>query len=74
MRVRRVTLDTSCINAKQRNEYLNQLEEWDRRGWVKLQKAEAMNAELKGEQPSSRGVRARCQRPGRWCGSCGARI
>lgn len=49
IRVHRVTLDTSCINAKQENPHLNQLEQWERQRWVRLERAQAMGEELKGK-------------------------
>jgi len=47
-RVRRITSDTSCVNAKQQNVDLNKLEEWQSRGWLRLQRADALLEELKG--------------------------
>jgi hypothetical protein len=48
-RIRRVTSDTSCVNAKQQNDDLNQLERWERSGWLHLQRADALLNELRGE-------------------------
>ncbi len=47
-RIRRVTLDTSCINAKGSNPDLNILEQWGSVGYLKLQRSDAMLKELKG--------------------------
>lgn len=46
--VRKVTLDTSCINARQADEDLNQLERWAREGLFELQRSTAMLPELRG--------------------------
>lgn len=45
----RVTIDTSCINAKRENAYLNRLEVWVQDDRLVLQRADAMLGELKGE-------------------------
>ena len=50
LRPRRITLDTSCINAKARNPDLNTLEDWAQTGKIELQRTDAMLKELKGEQ------------------------
>jgi hypothetical protein len=48
-RLRRITLDTGCINAKGFNHDLNTLERWAAHGQIVLQRSDAMLAELHGE-------------------------
>ena len=50
LRVRRVTLDTNCVNAAGRNIDLNILESWAEAGHLELQRSDAMLQELSGEQ------------------------
>jgi hypothetical protein len=47
-RVREITLDTSCVNAKGKNRHLNLLEAWETAGWIRLRRAPALLAEFKG--------------------------
>jgi hypothetical protein len=47
--IRRVTLDTSCVNARRRHPDLNTLERWAVQGLLELQRSEAMLRELRGE-------------------------
>jgi hypothetical protein len=47
--IRRVTLDTGCVNAKGKDEALNTLERWAEEGRLDLQRSDAMLDELKGE-------------------------
>ena len=47
--IRRITLDTGCVNAKGQNPELNTLERWAAEGKIELQRAEAMLQELRGE-------------------------
>ena len=47
--IRRITLDTGCINAKRRNEALNSLERWAEEGRIELQRSDAMLDELEGD-------------------------
>lgn len=47
-KIRRLTLDTGCINAKGRDPDLNTLEKWQASGDLELQRSSAMLAELKG--------------------------
>lgn len=49
LQIRRVTLDTGCVNAKGRNLDLNKLERWASEGRLELQRSEAMLSELTGE-------------------------
>ncbi len=49
LRIRRVTLDTGCVNAKGRDPELNTLERWAATGSLELQRSEAMLNELAGE-------------------------
>ena len=44
--IRRVTLDTCCINSRQRHSSLNKLEEWNTQGHIELQRAYEMLNEL----------------------------
>jgi len=50
-RIFRVTLDTSCVNAKGRNPDLNTLERWAAAGHLALQRSAEMLKELQGEAP-----------------------
>lgn len=47
-RIRRVSLDTGCVNAKRQNIYLNLLERWADDGLIALERSGAFLAELKG--------------------------
>src|SRR4029450_12831847 len=49
LHIRRVTLDTSCVNAKRKDEALNTLERWAEEGGLDLQRSDAMLDELQGE-------------------------
>ncbi len=49
-RIHRITIDSSCINEKQKDPSLNTLERWAEKGLIKIERADAMLAELKGEQ------------------------
>ena len=49
LRIRRVTLDTGCVNAKGRDPDLNTFERWAATGSLELQRSEAMLSELAGE-------------------------
>lgn len=44
----RITLDTSCVNARRENAALNQLEAWEAASHIRLQRGAAFMAELKG--------------------------
>lgn len=48
-RIRRVTLDTGCVNAKGLDADLNMLEQWAARGHLELQRSDAMLKELRGK-------------------------
>ena len=48
-RIRRVTLDTGCVNAKGLDADLNTLEQWAASGCLELQRSGAMLQELSGE-------------------------
>lgn len=37
--LRRISIDKCCVNAKQQNDFLNKLKEWDREGKIDVQKA-----------------------------------
>ncbi len=50
LKIRRITLDTSCINAKGRNPDLNILERWEKAGHLDLQRSDVMLKELVGEE------------------------
>ena len=45
----RITLDTSCINARRQNQDLNVTELWAQQGRLALQRSDAMLGEIKGE-------------------------
>jgi len=47
-RVERVTVDTSCINAKQLDPDLNRIEEWAKKGRLILQRSDVLLYELRG--------------------------
>lgn len=47
-RISKVTKDSSCINAKQQHPALNQLEEWEKQGLIRLQGAEELRKEAQG--------------------------
>jgi hypothetical protein len=47
-KVRRLTLDTGCVNVKGLDPYLNQLEKWQGQGLIDLQRARPFLEELKG--------------------------
>lgn len=49
LQIRRVTLDTGCVNARGRNPDLNKLERWAAEGLLELQRSQAMLSELTGE-------------------------
>jgi hypothetical protein len=49
LRIRRVTLDTGCVNAKGLNPDLNTLERWGAAQYLELQRSSAMLGELGGE-------------------------
>jgi len=49
-RIRRVTLDTGCVNAKGEDPSLNALERWAADGLLHLQRADVLLKELKGIQ------------------------
>ena len=49
LRIKRITLDTGCINAKGADPHLNTLERWAERGLLELQRSSVMLEELKGE-------------------------
>ena len=44
-----LTFDTSCVNERQRDESLNQLEQWAREGRITIERSPAMLEELRGE-------------------------
>jgi len=48
-KIRRITLDTGCINAKGADPHLNTLERWADAGLLELERSKAMLEELKGE-------------------------
>ena len=41
-----VTLDTGCINAKGRNQYLNEIEKFKDKGFIEIYKTDDMDTEL----------------------------
>jgi hypothetical protein len=55
-RIRRITVDTNCVNSKQKDEYLNTLERWENEGRLILQRSNVFLEELKGpEQRTAKG-------------------
>jgi len=46
--IRRISLDTGCVNAKRANIHLNLLERWAKDGRITLERSGAFLAELKG--------------------------
>jgi hypothetical protein len=48
--LRRVTIDTSCINAKRKNVHLNRIEQWAANGHLLIQRADVMLEELNGRE------------------------
>ncbi len=48
-RIRRISLDTGCVNAKGRDPDLNTLERWAAAEYLELQRSSAMLGELEGE-------------------------
>jgi hypothetical protein len=48
-RIERITLDTSCLNVKKRDHYLNILEDWASEGLIRIQRSGALIKELKGQ-------------------------
>jgi len=47
-RIKRVTIDTNCINSKREDIDLNTLEKWSTEGLLTLQRADVLLKELKG--------------------------
>ena len=60
-RIRSLTLDTNCVNARSENEHLNQLEGWEAAGYVELRRAPAFIRELRG--PATRLSKAESIQP-----------
>jgi len=48
MDLRRITIDTCCINAKQAHNTLNQLEKWKSEGKIEIQKSTPFSVEAQG--------------------------
>jgi hypothetical protein len=46
--LRRITIDTSCINAKRAHDALNQLEKWKSEGKIEIQKSSPFSVEAQG--------------------------
>ena len=46
----RITLDTGCVNARQMDADLNQLETWNKAGRISLQRSRVLLEELQGQQ------------------------
>jgi hypothetical protein len=44
-----LTFDTSCVNERRRDEWLNQLERWAEEGHIKIERSPTMLQELRGE-------------------------
>lgn len=61
--IRRITLDTGCVNAKGRDVDLTTLERWAAAGRLELQRSNAMLGELEGEARVAK-ARSLPQHPG----------
>lgn len=48
MGLRRITIDTNCINAKQAHDQLNLLEKWKKEGKIEIQKSTPFSEEAQG--------------------------
>lgn len=48
-KIKKITIDTGCINAKEKDKSLNKLEEWASEGLVEIQRADVFMEELKGD-------------------------
>jgi hypothetical protein len=46
----RITLDTGCVNARQRDPDLNRLEAWSKAGQISLQRSRVLLEELQGQR------------------------
>lgn len=46
----RVTIDTGCVNARQMDENLNQLEAWNNDGTIRLERSRVLLRELEGQR------------------------
>ena len=49
LKIQRLTVNTGCINAKQKDPDLNKLEDWKTQGLLGIEKASVLLKELKGE-------------------------
>ena len=47
--VKRVTIDTGCINVKQKDSNLNTLESWASQGHIRIERSQALIEELRGK-------------------------
>lgn len=61
--IRRITVDTCCINARQHDEAMNRLERWDAQGKLVLERTPAMTRELKGSGRIEKSARLASQQP-----------
>lgn len=48
-RIKALTIDTCCVNALGRDVNLNKIEQWEKKGYLRIQRAPALLEELKGE-------------------------
>ncbi|MGD0613272.1 MAG: hypothetical protein ABSB41_17375 [Anaerolineales bacterium] len=49
-RIKKITIDTSCINVKKQDRYLNILENWADEGFIQIQMSSALIEELEGRE------------------------
>ena len=47
-KIKRITIDTGCVNAKKANDELNTLEHWRSMGRIEIERADVLFKELKG--------------------------
>lgn len=69
-KVRRITLDTGCVNAKRSDEHLNLIEAWQAQGLIELQRSKVFLEELKGWRVE-KGASIRAHPPPWWFGPLG---
>ncbi len=54
-KIKKITIDTGCVNAKGEDKSLNKLEEWASEGLVEIQRADVFMKELKGDDRLAKG-------------------
>ena len=50
IRVKRVTIDTCCLNVKKKIHALNVLKSWEKQGHIEIQRSDALLKELRGQE------------------------